>query len=160
VSQLRISSVPGFADLADANIAANQVLTDDSMVKISQNAKFSAIRLERIFMGFYKHGDTVGTPISPVDGYPYAQAEVLYDFVLYSTRAPGAGFVSGQATPPAVSPTQPANLYWYTADINDATGIVTLGVSYYKQGGAETITTDGIVKVYALCQRSSVNVAS
>ena len=160
MSQLLMNAVPGFADLDEANVAADEVLTDDSLVKISQNAKFSALRCERFFMGFYKNGDTVGLPVSPVDGYAYTQDEVLYDWMVYSTRAPAAGFVSGQADPPAISSTQPANSYWELYDIDDTTGIVNCTVSYYRQGGAETISHDGILKVYATGQRQSVNTAS
>src|SRR4051794_17310138 len=121
MSQLLLNAVPGFTDLDEATIAAEEVLTDDALVKICQNAKFAAVRCERIFMGFYKNGDTVGLPVSPVDGYTYRQDEVLYDWSLYSTRAPGTGFVSGQADPPAISSTQPANLYWVKVDIDDST---------------------------------------
>lgn len=160
MSQLLLNAVPGFADLDEATIAAEEVLTDDALVKICQNAKFAAVRPERIYMGFYKNGDTVGLPVSPVDGYTYTQDEILYDWFLYSTRAPAAGFIAGQADPPAISAGQPANLYWLKVDIDDTTGLVDLWVSYYKQGEAETITHDGIVKVYANGQRQSLNIAS
>ncbi len=160
MAQLTFSAIPGFADLADTLLGADKTVTDDVVLKLSQNAKFGAVRCEMIYMGYYKHGDVVPVPASPVDGYVYVRAELLYDFRLYSTRAPGAGFVSGQATPPAISASQPANLYYFLNDIDDSTGLVTSIVSYYRQGGAETVSNDGIVKVYAICQRSSVNVAS
>lgn len=158
MSQLTIASVPGFNDLTDP--VADDVVTDDTLVKISQNAKFAAVRMETIYMGFYKNGDTIGTPVSPVDGYAYSRAEMLFDFSLYSTRAPGAGFVSGQATVPDISPTQADSLYWFTFDIDDTTGAVSITTSYFRNGGSETVTHDGIVKVSAVCQRSSVNTAS
>ncbi len=158
--QLVMSVPPGFNDLADSLLVQDQPLTDDILTKINHNAKFGVVRIERIFMGFYKHGDTIPLPFSPVDGYAYSQPEITYDFELVTTRAPGSGFVSGQATPPVISSNQAANLlYWYV-DIDDSTGVVTIFVAYYKQGGAETDTNDGIVKVYAECQRLSVNVAS
>ncbi len=160
MAQLTFASIPGFVDLPDSAIAADQALTDDSIQKISHNAKFGAVRYEMIYMGFFKHAATVGTPVSPVDGYVYAQAEVLYSWARYATRAPGAGFVNGQKTPPTQASSQPANLYWELDDINDATGVVSLQTSYFVQGGAETQTNDGIIKVWANCQRSSVNVAS
>jgi hypothetical protein len=160
MSQMTIRSSPGFVDLPDANIAAASVVTDDSLVKILQNAKLGCVRLEVIFMGYYKHGDTIPQPVSPVDQYTYARTEVIYDFTLYSTRAPAVGFVSGQATAPVIAILQPGNLYWKRAVINDATGVVSIDVSYYKQGGSETITHDGIVKVYAMGQRASVNTQS
>lgn len=159
--QLTWSAIPGMTDLSDTLLAADKTVTDDVMLKLSHNAKAAAVRCEFIFMGFYKHGDTVGLPASPVDGYAYQRAEVIYLFSLYATRAPGAGFVSGQASPPGIAPDQPQpNIRHVVCDINDATGAVTIIVSYMKSGGEETTTNDGMVKVYAVCQRSSVNVAS
>lgn len=152
---------PGFIDLPDANIAAHQIVTDDSIVKISENAKFAAVRSEMIEMGFYKNGDTVPVPRSPVDGYIYSQSEIVYFWNQYSTRAPGPNFVSGQADAPAIAPGQPANLYWLKGDIDDTTGQIALTASYFAQGAVpETITTDGVVEVFAVCQRASVNVQS
>lgn len=161
MSQLLIkTSVPGAVDLPDSNLAAHQIATDNSLVKINQNAKLAPIRSETIFMGFYKHGDTIPVPVSPADGYQYSRSELQFDCRLYSTRAPNIGFVSGQASAPVQSNSQPANLYWTRMSIDDSTGIVNIDVSYYKQGGQETISHDGIVKVLAYCQRSHQNVPS
>ena len=49
MSQLTLGSIPGFFDLADSAIAAGQPLTDDSMLKISHNAKFGTVRSKLIF---------------------------------------------------------------------------------------------------------------
>ena len=65
MSQLTLGAIPGFFDLADSAIAAGQPLTDDSMLKISHNAKFGTVRSKLIFMGFYANGNTVPTPIDP-----------------------------------------------------------------------------------------------
>lgn len=160
MAQMYFAAIPGVVDLPGANIAAHQVLTDDTLVKIVQNAKWACVRPEFIFMGFYKHGDTIPLPISPVDGYQYSQSEITYDFELYTTRGPNTDFVSGQATEPSQSITQPANLYWTYFDVDDSTGQVYSQVSYYTPGGSESITNDGIIRVTAACQRLSVNVAS
>ncbi len=160
MSQLTFASVPGFFDLPNTAIAAGVALTDDSIQKISDNAKAGAVRCEDIYMGFFKHGDTVGLPTSPVDGYAYSRSEIHYRFNRYSNRAPGAGFVSGQAAAPAQASTQPASLYNFGAwDIDDSTGVVSLHTSYWD-GSTETSTNDGIIKVYAVCQRLSVNEAN
>lgn len=157
MSQLTFAAVPGFFDISSSVLAADQPLTDDTIQKISDNAKFAAVRYERIYMGFFKHGDTVGTPSSRVDGYAYSRAEVTYEWMRYSNRAPAGGFVSGQPAPPTPASSQPAALYDFGAwDINDATGLVSLHTSYWD-GSHETSTNDGIVKVYAHCQRLSVN---
>lgn len=155
----------GYSDLSDASLQAGQAVTDDTLVKISENAKFGAVRCETIFMGFYKHGDTIPTPLSPVDGYPYLRGEMSLVFVPFSTRGADANFVSGQAAAPGIGnglrTGQPANLYWAEFDINDATGKVSTLVSYFAQGAVpETFTNDGVLKVFAICQRASVGVAN
>lgn len=243
--QLNIGSIPGYVDIATTQLGVGSVVTDDVMVKLSQNAKMAEVRHEFIFMGYYKNGDTVPVSVSPVDGYQYGRDEVTFDFELYTTRGTTAQFTSGQAVPPdfgaqytdlstsgagshivktggtfpqtlggipiigqqlfissgtnfvagnytitawssntltlSVSPTpsgagshglgflyspgglsllQPANLYWHAVDINDANGKVSIIVSYFNPGGAETITSDGVVRVIAVAQRQSVNVTS
>ena len=77
MSQMLMSSIPGFFDLADSTIPGGQPLTDYALAKISHNAKFGAVRCEIIYMGFYGPGDTVAPPVSPVDGYSYSYAECL-----------------------------------------------------------------------------------
>ncbi len=163
MSQLTFSAIPGFFDIADAAIVGGQPLTDDSIAKISHNAKFSAVRCEIIYMGFFANGNTVPTPVSPVDGYAYSRAELMYVWSIYSNRAPAAGFVPGQAAAPGQASSQTGALFNFpgTYDINDATGLVTLAMSYTTAlPPNEVRANDGIIKVYALCQRSSVNVAN
>lgn len=161
IAPVVITTVRGFLDIPDAQLAAGQVFTDDIAVNLNQNARFGMVRSETIFMGFWKHGDTVPSPLSPVDGYAYDPTEVLYQCMLYSPRAPGVGFVSGQTSVPVIAAGQPTNVYWFACDINDANGLVDITISYFQQGKIpETITHDGMVKVYAICQRQSVNVDS
>jgi hypothetical protein len=161
MSQMTFSSISGLTDIVDAQVlAATDIVTDDSLVKIAQNAQGGAVRSETIPMGFYKHGDTIGTPQSPVDGYPYSRSEVTYSYQMFSTRAPANGFVSGQGIPPVIASSQPSNYYWKTCDIDDSTGIVSIEVGYFVQGVSETDVHDGIIKAYAVCQRQSVAVAS
>ncbi len=158
--QLILKSIPGLIDLPNSQLAAGSPVTDDKIVKINENVKGAVVRKETIFMGYYKDGDTVPTPVSPVDGYIYSRSELQYDYTLYTTRAPDANFVSGQAEAPGQASSQIANLYWQYHDIDDSTGKVSSLTSYYKPNGAETITHDGILKVSCFCQRASLNVPS
>jgi hypothetical protein len=163
MSQLTLSSIPGFYDLADGTIAAGQPATDDAVLKISHNAKFGALRCEIIYMGFYHNGDTIPWPASPCDSYQYQAGEVMFLWSIYSNRSPVAPFTPGQQLPPPQSSSQPQNgLYNFPGgwDINDLTGVVTLRTTYYSGGGAEIVNNDGIIKVYAFCQRSSQAVAN
>ena len=160
MSQLTFSQIPGFFDISDTLLAGGQPLTDDDMTKISHNAKFAVVRTELLFMGFYKPGDTVPTPVSPVDGYAYSRAECLYLPILVSTRSPAAGFVSGQASFPVLANNDPGQgnliVVPYQLDIHDSTGVLTCQ-TYWSGSGAEN---QGSVKVYCVGVRSSVNVAN
>jgi hypothetical protein len=161
MSQLVFSSIPGFNDIPDAAIAGGVPLTDDSIQKISHDAKFGAVRCEIIFMGFYGHGDTIPTPTSPVDGYPFARAECGFVWSIYSNRSRVMPYTPGQQYPPPQSNSQPGVLYNFPGDwdINDLTGVVNLRTTYWSSG-TETVTTDGIIKVYCFAQRSSVSAAN
>jgi len=159
--ELSLGVIPGFFDLSDDCLQAGQPCTDDFLLKISHNAKFAAVRSKLIFMGFYANGNTVPTPVDPDDGYQYAREECQFFWNVFSNRAPAPGFVPGQATPPAQSNSQPGTLYnWPGAyDVNDATGLVSLRNSYW-QNGQEIVANDGILKVYAICLRLSINAAN
>ncbi len=161
MSQLTLSAIPGFFDLADSAIAAGQPLTDDSMLKISHNAKFGTVRCKLIFMGFYANGNTVPTPVDPDDSYAYSRSECQFIWTIYSNRSPAPGFVPGQASPPAQSSSQAGQLYNFPGgwDVNDGTGYVSLRTSYW-QNGNEIVNNDGIIKVYAACLRLSLNSAN
>jgi hypothetical protein len=153
--------VPGFSDLADSSLAGNQPLTDDDMVKINQNAKFAAVRMESVYMGWYKNGDVIPTPISPVDGYTYTRTECNMFITGSHSSPPDGSFVSGQAArPTATAPSGAGELVAVAHDIDDSTGTVFTYAYYYVPGGAATATNDGFVKVHCLAMRSSVNVAN
>jgi hypothetical protein len=161
MSQLTMATIPGFFDLDDSAIAGGQPLTDDSLLKISHNAKFAAVRPELIFMGFYANGNTVPPPVSAVDGYAYSITECTFIPVFAASRPPAGGFTPGQSSFPVLSSTNSGGgeIYRWQVDVNDATGVVSILVSYYVPGGTETPTTDGTVKVYCIATRASVNVS-
>lgn len=160
MSQLTMSTVPGFFDIADSTIAGGQPLTDDSILKISNNAKFGAVRCEVIYMGFYTAGNTVPAPVSPVDGYAYQRSECAFIPIFASSRQPAAGFVPGQAVFPVLANNDlgTGNLLIvpYELDVNDATGVVTCQV-YFSGNAAQN---QGTVKIYCIAARSSVNVGN
>lgn len=160
MSQLNISAIPGFFDIADSALAGGQPLTDDSILKISHNAKFAAVRAEAFFMGFFAPGNMVPTPVSPADGYAYSRSECLFLPTLASSRQPGAGFVPGQAAFPSLAPSDLGTgslvASPYALDVNDSTGVLTCQV-YFSGNAAQN---QGTVKVYCLAQRSSVNVSN
>lgn len=162
MSQLTWSTINGFFDLDDTVLDPDQPVTDDLMKKINHNSKAAAVRAEVIYMGFYKHGNTVGVPSSPVDGYAYARSEVMMIWQEYSNRAPAGGFTPGLAAPPALASVNAGSGYiqFKQWDINDATGAVSLVTHYHVEGGSTTVSNDGTIKVFAVCQRQSVNQAN
>ena len=159
---LTFANIPTFFDLPNAQIAAGLPLTDQAILTISTNAKFAAVRKEVLYAGFYAHGNTVPQLVSPVDGYTYLRSEMSFVWMIYSNRSPDGAFVPGQLARPGQASSQPQDgLYNFPGDwnINDLTGVVNLRTSYYTGGGAEVVTTDGIIKVYAFCQRGSISLA-
>lgn len=124
-----------------------------------------SIGCERFFIGFFSDGGVASVAnfadrfVSPVDKHAYHQAEVTYEYYLHSTRLPPAPFTQGQQTPPGLSRSGSGagNLLYMFWDVEDATGHVSLQTSYFVQGGAETPTHDGCVKVYAVCQRRTAS---
>ena len=160
MSQLTMSTIPGFFDIADSAIAGGQPLTDDSLLKISHNAKFGTVRCETFYMGFYTSGNTIPAPASPVDGYPYQRSECTFIPILASSRHPAAGFVPGQAVFPTLANSDlgTGNLLIvpYALDVNDATGLVTCQV-YFSGNAAQN---QGTVKVYCIAMRSSMNISN
>jgi hypothetical protein len=161
MSQLTYTQSPGFTDLADATFDQDKPITDVAMKQLNQNAKAAALRPET-FYGWYKNGEVVVLPVSPVDGYAYTRAELEYDIAGWCSRAPSAGAATnGALTLPARSSANggAGNLYWveyWVEEKNESSpGLVHTYTSYYVQGGAETVTSDGFVKVRTIATRLS-----
>ncbi|HUU15307.1 MAG TPA: hypothetical protein VM182_16580 [Terriglobia bacterium] len=104
MAQLTFSQQPGAVDLADSTFDQDKPVTDVALKQLNQNAKFGMVRVE-FFQGYYKNGETVVLPVSPVDGYAYARAELRYLWSVYSTR-PATGATNGAANPPALGTEQ------------------------------------------------------
>jgi len=104
MSQLIFSQQPGAVDLADSTFDQDKPVTDVALKQLNQNAKFAMVRVE-FFQGYYKHGETVVLPVSPVDGYAYSRAELRYLWSIYSTR-PATGATGGTQAPPALGSEQ------------------------------------------------------
>lgn len=158
MAQLTWSTVPGAVDLPDSSLAADQPLTDYCLTKISNNAKFAAVRPET-FYGWYKDGETVQIPSSPVDGYQYSREELEYDIAASCTQPP-EGATNGSQTPPARSHSwHGGDIYWTYFRVEEKNepnpGLIHCTVSYYVPGGAETVTNDGFVKVRTIATRLS-----
>ena len=156
---LIISTPPTFKDAPDACYASNIPLTTKRAVWLNRNAKYGAVRNECIYMGFFANGNVVPLPVSPVDGYTYSQAEVQYRARLTCPRPPSGGFTPGQKTRPGVAASSAPTggwVYYSYHNVDDASGLVNTITSYWN-GSHEAVTSDGVVKVYATCQRADVS---
>jgi hypothetical protein len=158
MAQLTWATQPGAVDLPDSNLAADQPLTDYDLTKISNNAKFAAVRPET-FYGWYRHGETVQLPVSPVDGYAYSRAEIEYEVAGFCSRSP-SGATGGALTHPTRQNVNdgPGSLFmldYWVEEKNEANpGLVHLS-TYYWNNGAETDTNGGFVKVRTIATRLS-----
>lgn len=160
MAQLTWATQPGAVDLPDSNLATDQPLTDYSLTKISNNAKFAAVRPET-FYGWYKDGETVQIPTSPVDGYVYSRQELEYEVAAWDSRPPASGQAANGAIakPPRATVNSAAgtlfDMFFYVEEKNDANpGLAHCFVSYWDNG-TEHQTSSGMVKVRAIATRLS-----
>jgi len=106
------------------------------------------------FWGYYRNGETVAVPTSPVDGYSYQRSQLTYVHSLVSSQPP-AGVCNGSQTPPgAAGNTGGGDVLNLGADVNGSTGAVSTYVNYYAYDNGQThYTYDGVVKVTTFAQR-------
>ena len=160
MSQMTFAVIPGFVDIPDGNLAADQPLTDYDLTKISNNAKFAAVRPE-MFYGWYKNGETVLIPVSVVDGYVYSRQELEYEVAALCSRSPdSSAATNGSLTRPPRSNLNdgPGSLFlldfWIEEKTDANPGLVHCEVHYWNDG-TETITNGGFVKVRTIATRLS-----
>jgi len=124
---------------------------------------------EVFFLGFYRDGGYVGVLgnelrfKSPIDKYQYEQKQVFYIWSLFWSRQPaalnddGSPFVDGQLTIPAipVSNSGPGEILFLNFVVNQNDGSVTCQVTYrLEASGVATDTNDGVLAIFAQCQRA------
>jgi hypothetical protein len=159
MAQLTWGTEPGFVDLPDSNLAANQPLTSYALQAMNNNSKAAAVRPET-FYGWYRDGETVLLPVSPVDGHQYTREELEYEIAAWDARGPASGALNGVQARPARANTNaaPGTLYdmWFAVEEkNEANpGLVHCYVSYWT-GSAENQTNSGMVKVRIIATRLS-----
>ena len=158
MAQLTFQTIPGFVDLPDSALAADQPVTDYSLVKISNNAKFAAVRPET-FYGWYRDGEVVQIPVSRVDGYVYSRSELEYEVAAWCSRSPdGGAATNGAPTKPARASANdgPGSLFlmdfWVEEENEPNPGRVHCEVHYWNNG-TEVVTNGGFVKVRTIATR-------
>jgi len=147
---LTLQTPPGFADLPNSALAANQPAFAINAAKISENAAFGMVRTE-VFNGLYINGDTVALPISPIDGYVYSRNELIYFYNIRNTTNPVSHWLS--------APTQ--TLFYGEWNVDQTTGAVACFEVYRHSGIHPNLTTsnDGKLEVWTVAQRQLTNLA-
>jgi hypothetical protein len=145
-----------FIDLPDSSLVANKALTQAVMQALAHNGFFAAVRCEFFDMGYYRDGDSVPAPVSPVDGYAYKLAECLFILILASSRQPdNSQFTPGQAAFPVLANNDvgSGNLIVapYVLEINPTSGTITCQM-YFSDSG---VAHQGSVRVVCVGQRLS-----
>jgi hypothetical protein len=127
-----------FTDLnANVFLPGKPPLDDDALVMV-RNSKFAALRPE-FFVTTQTHGTTVALPTSPIDGYAYARAELIYLYARSDTAAPGAI----------------GSLLTLHGFIRQDTGAVTINTLYFEPPkGDQTNTNNGTFRVVTVGLRS------
>lgn len=144
---LKLSSPPGFADLADSVLATPSPSLGVDIAKIHENSRFAMARTE-VFSGVYKNGDTVLLPISPIDGYAYSRDELMYFWTVRNSTNPTSLWMSGADS-----------LFYEEWNVNQQTGNV-FSAEWYRRSGNHadiTPTNDGKLQVWTIAQRQLAN---
>ncbi|KKL23919.1 hypothetical protein LCGC14_2420570, partial [marine sediment metagenome] len=134
---LTITGTTAFTDVNGANLASGKKMNDKNMVEVNQSIKFAALRPE-YFLTTQAHGSTVPLPTSPVDGYTYARSELVYMAIRQDTSNPGSI----------------GSLLTLHGFVRQDTGVVTLNTFYFVQGGSQTNTNNGTLRVITIGLRS------
>jgi hypothetical protein len=147
---LTVAATPSWTQQNPANFVTDLAYSTDVLTEMNDNAKFSVIGQECIFMGAFANGDTVPTPVSPADDYAYSYSEVTFVFSWLFTTYNNESVVTQLACPPLYT------LASLNAAINPSTGLVTCAVGMMGQGGENytSYNTLGVIAVFALTQRN------
>jgi len=135
---------PGFSDIDDTQLIAGSIVHALKLNQISQNASLGMVRPE-FFYGTYLDGDTVATPVSPVDQYQYQRDELFYIYTPYTNFDVKSGWTSAAGI-----------LFYAQWNVDPNTGTVTVKEFYHPDGNTPTNqTSDGQLIVLTIAQRGN-----
>lgn len=149
---LTLQSMPGFAEVLLAALGTGLPLTSAVLKALNSTVKFAAVRTE-FFYGYYCDGDTVGLPISLIDGYQYAREELRYIGSLYWTGAAKGACGGTLAEPNTGATSAPGQLLQCGYYVDPNTGVVSCTASYYADSGQQGDTNDGVLMVHTVAKR-------
>lgn len=140
-TQITLARVPGFADLPDNLLEAEDFAIGLHLQRLLSNVKFGMVRPE-FFLATYIHGQTVELPTSPVDGYQYTREELhyLWSYAWTGGTADGGSPVTGKGS-----------IWYFGAKVDQTTGEVFSYIKYKEsERKAGDFTNDGILAVVTI----------
>jgi hypothetical protein len=141
--------IPGFSDLPDSVLVADDPAFALHVGEIAFNATFGMVRCE-VFPCVLKHGDTVPLPSSCWDGYKYSREELTYLWAVQSSLDPSTNWISG-----------PDSLWFMNWNVNQTTGEVFSEEWYERSSTADSRlaakSNDGSLIIFTIAQRQKTS---
>jgi len=136
------TAAPGFADIPINAFVPGQPVPASIISRLAKNVKTSAYAIEFFGPTTHVQGDTISLPTSPVDGYNYSRAELVYIWQWKTTGSP-----------------EP-RLWGYGGSIG-ANGVVNLMSWHVPAGGPiQNDTTGAQIDVITIGVRSQITAAT
>lgn len=143
-----VKEITAYTDIDPATLVTDAAYTQGIAQGLDNNAKFSVLKSEILYLGEFVNGDTI--PLanlkSPADSHAYAYADCKFMFSWRWTT------LNSAYTQPDKSLGQ---LGPQKASIDGSTGAVTVSVEYINDTDT-TETTHGRIAAFAFCSRSSL----
>jgi hypothetical protein len=147
LTTLTLAAAASYVDHPDSAFYTDRALNTSLVQEMNHAAKFGVVNTEVIYMGVFKHGDTVPTPASPADGHAYSYAEVKFQTSPRWT-ADDDGGSPGTMKIPDLGKGQLSD--W--ASSVSSLGLVSISVVYELT--TQTTFHTGRVAVFAFCSRA------
>ena len=143
MAPITLTQIPGFADIPDRALNAEQIALSAHLARMASNAAFGMCALE-CFVGLYHDGDVVSLPTSTFDGYQYAREELLYAWTVQSSANASTNWITG-----------PDSLWFCAWKVDQTTGEVS-SLEAYRRSGSHyqgNQSADGTICVFTIAQR-------
>jgi hypothetical protein len=141
--------IPGFSDLPDSVLEADDPAFALHVGEIAFNATFGMVRCE-VFACPCKHGAIVALPRSCWDGYQYSREELTYIWTVQNSVDPSTNWISG-----------PDSMWFSNWNVNQLTGEVFSEEWYERSSAADSRlaakSKDGLLMVFTIAQRQKTN---
>jgi hypothetical protein len=153
LATLTLTAHPSYFDHPDGTFYTDRPLNQRLIQEMNRSAKYGVVNTEIIYMGVFKHGDTVPTPVSPADGYAYSYAETQWQTSMRWTADDNGGTPATMKIPDLGK----GQLSDWSSSVSNVSGVVSISVVY--ELGSQTTYHTGRVAVFAFCSRGQIIVS-